>query len=405
MKTRAQRLTFAMILAFAIAGVIVVTHQSSLARRSADFTIDYSAALLIRNGHPDAIYDPHRLGPLMLRLSDQAIDPRLPFDAPLAMALPYVPLTLLPLEVAFHVWQGITLALLVLALALLSRWIPLGRRASWIGLLALLGFPATWALLSEGQSSAMLLVGAVLLVGAWRRGSPVLAAAGGFLLAMKPQYLPVYLILFVMARSWRVVAAAILGGVAVALSPLMAGGVHGLAAMIWSALDAGQGVIRYNESLIATLAPFLPGSWPTYVGFALWGLVLIALTALAIQGPQPALSRARGREFLASDGGMESSAEGLAVLFTATGLVFAPHALPYDIVLLAVPIWLAFALHQRAEIPNPAPAGFVIAVAMVIDLGRPIVSLAPVVMLVCLAIYGRVYLKRRTHPERQVRAA
>jgi hypothetical protein len=339
---------------------------------------------------------------LMLRLSDQAIDPRLPFDAPLAMDLPYVPLTWLSLEVAFHVWQGITLALLGLSLVLLSRWIPLERHARWIGLLGLLGFPATWALLSEGQSSAMLLVGAVLLVGAWRRGSLVLAAAGGFLLAMKPQYLPVYLILFVMARSWRGLAAATLGGVAVGLSPLMAGGVQGLAAMIWSALDSGQGVIRYNESLIATLAPFLPGSWPTYVGFALWGLVLIGLTGLAIRRPHPALPRERGREFLASDSGMESSAEALAVLFTAAGLVFAPHALPYDIVLLAVPIWLAFQLHQRGEIPSPALAGLAIAMAMVIDLGRPIVSLAPVVMLVCLAIYGRMYLRRRTRTETRV---
>lgn len=398
-------------LAFAVAGLVAVTHQSSLARRSADFTIDYSAALLIREGRLDAIYDRHRLGPLMLRISDQAIDPRLPFDAPLAMALPYVPLTFLPLEVAFHVWQGITLALLLLALMLLARWFPLGRRATVLGLLALVGFPATWALLSEGQSSAMLLVGAVLLVGAWRSGSFALAAAGGFLLAMKPQYLPVYLILFLLARSWRIIWAAVLGGVAAALSPLMAGGVHGLTAMVWSALDAGQGVIRYNESLIATLAPLLPGSWPTHVGFALWGVVLIALTGIAVRGPHPALPD-RGRESIAPQRQTESLAHqretqslAMGVLATAAGLIFAPHALPYDMVLLTVPMWLAFALYQRREIPSPAPVGFAIAIAMVIDLGRPIVSLAPVVMLVGLAIYAYVWVRQRTRTETESRAA
>ncbi|HZC79748.1 MAG TPA: hypothetical protein VE258_18480, partial [Ktedonobacterales bacterium] len=75
----------AVVAGFLIAGLLVVGHQSSLGRRSADFTINYSAALLIREGHPEAIYKPDQLGPLMLRLSDNAIDPRLPFDAPLAL--------------------------------------------------------------------------------------------------------------------------------------------------------------------------------------------------------------------------------------------------------------------------------------------------------------------------------
>ena len=113
MRSRWQRLTVAVIAAFVIAGLLVVGHQSSLARRSADFTINYSAALLIREGHPRAIYQRDQLGPLMLRLSDNAIDPRLPFDAPLALALPWVPLTFLPLELAFHLWQIVTLCLLL----------------------------------------------------------------------------------------------------------------------------------------------------------------------------------------------------------------------------------------------------------------------------------------------------
>src|SRR5436305_12185157 len=83
---------------FVIAGIGVLGRESGLARRSADFTIAYSAALLIREGRAEDVYRPDQLGPLMLRLSDSAIDPRLPFDAPLASALPVVPLTLLPLE-------------------------------------------------------------------------------------------------------------------------------------------------------------------------------------------------------------------------------------------------------------------------------------------------------------------
>src|SRR2546422_6916937 len=215
MRSRWQRLTVAVIAAFVIAGLLVVGHQSSLARRSADFTINYSAALLIREGHPQAIYQRDQLGPLMLRLSDNAIDPRLPFDAPLALALPIVPLTFLPLELAFRVWQLLTLLLLGLSVILLGRWLPLGRRAPAIAALVLLGCPATWALLSEGQSTALLLLGAVLLARVWRSGSWRLALARGVLLALKPQYLPAYLILLGARRQWPALGAALVGAVAV----------------------------------------------------------------------------------------------------------------------------------------------------------------------------------------------
>lgn len=375
MRSRWQRLTVAVIAALLIAGLLVVVHQSSLARRSADFTINYSAALLIRQGHPQAIYQRDQLGPLMLRLSDHAIDPRLPFDAPLALALPWVPLTFLPLEVAFHVWQMMTLGLLLLALLLLARWLPLGRRSLPLAMAALLAFPASWALFSEGQSSALLLLGAVLLIGAWRRDRWWMAAAGALLLGLKPQYLPAYLILLAAHRQWRPLAAALLGALAVGLSPLLAGGVSGMQAMVWSALDAGQGVVRYNESLIGTVSPLLPGRLPTLLGFSLWALALLALAVVAFR-----------RE--------RAHAIGLALLAGTVAILFSPHALPYDAVLLAVPAWLSFVLYRASAIPTPAPAWVAVGLALVVDLGSPLVMLAPLVLLACLIWYGRAYLRR-----------
>jgi hypothetical protein len=385
MRTRWQRLTLAVVAAFLIAELLVVGHQSSLARRSADFTINYAAALLIREGHPDAIYKRDQLGPLMLRLSDNAIDPRLPFDAPLALALPWVPLTFLSLELAFHVWQIATLCLLVLALLLLARWWPLGRRALPLAIAALLAFPATWALFSEGQSSGLLLLGAVLLVGAWRRDRWWLAAAGALLLGLKPQYLPAYLILLGAQRQWRTLVAAVLGAVAAGLSPLLAGGVSGLFAMVWSALEAGQGVVRYNDSLIGTVAPLLPGRLPTILGFALWALALAALAIAAWRR-------------------QHAHAIGLAAVATTVAILFSPHALPYDTVLLAVPAWLSFVLHRMKAIPNPAPAWLAVAFAVVVDLGSPLVSLAPLVLLAGLIWYGRAYLRRAQDPPTAIAA-
>jgi hypothetical protein len=374
MSARWQRWTLAVVAAFMIAGVIVVGHQSSLSRRSADFTINYAAALLVREGHPEAVYHRDELGPLMMRLSENAIDPRLPFDAPLALALPFVPLTFLPLEAAFHVWQIVTLGLLVVSMVLLTRWLPLGGRTLPLAIAALLGFPATWALLSEGQSSALLLLGAVLLVGGLRRNQWWLAAAGGLLLALKPQYLPAYLVLLGAQRQWRALVAALLAAVTVGLSPLLAGGVSGLFAMVWSALEAGQGVVRYNESLIATVAPGLPGRLPTVLGFTLWALALAVVAVVALR---------RGRAHPIA----------VAVLATVVAILFSPHALPYDTVLLAVPAWLSFVLYRMGAIPSPAPAWLAVAVALVIDLGSSLVSLAPIALLGCLLWYGHAYLR------------
>lgn len=362
---RRHRLTLALLIAFTLAGLLAVALQSSQARRSADFTIDYSAASLIREGHADAVYDRQRLGPLMLRLSDNAIDPRLPFDAPLALALPLVPLTYLPLEVAFHLWQLITVGLLFLVLILLGRWLPLFPRSAWLGLLAILAFPATWSLLSEGQSSAMLLLGATLLIGAWRRDLLSLGTGGGALLAMKPHYLPVYLILLLAARRWKALGGAFFGGIVVGFSPLLAGGVTGMTSMVWSALDSGQGVIRYNESLIGTLAPLFPGPRATYVGFAIWALVLIVLGCAALLRP------------LTDRSGITTDIS-MAAVMTMAGLLFAPHALPYDLVLLAVPCWLTFALHRDGKAADPSLAWIVVGLALLLDLHASMVPLAPI---------------------------
>jgi glycosyl transferase family 87 len=367
----------AMLVGLVVAGLVVVGRESSLTRRSADFTIVYAAALLTRDGHPEAVYQPDQLGPLMLRISDNAIDPRLPFDAPFALVLPFVPLTFLPLETAFHVWQLLSLALLGFSLVLLERWVSLGRRELVIALLALAGLPATWALLSEGQSSALLLLGAALLVGAWVCGSARLAVAGAVLLALKPQYLPVYLILIAGRRQWRALAAALLGSVIVGLSPLLAGGPNGLVAMVGSALAAGQGWLGSSESLIGTLAPLLPSRFATVAGFVIWGIALgvLAVTAVRARGSMP-----------------------VAALATAMAILFSPHALPYDTVLLVLPAWLGFSMHRAGAIPNPALAYLVVALALLVDLGRPLVSLAPIVLVAGLLWYGRYFWLRRQRP-------
>jgi hypothetical protein len=45
-------------------------------------------------------------------------------------------------------------------------------------------------------------------------------------------------------------------------------------------------------------------------------------------------------------------------------------------------------------IPIPAPAWLAVALTLVVDLGSPLVMLAPLVLLGCLVWYGLAYLRR-----------
>jgi hypothetical protein len=134
-------------------------------------------------------------------------------------------------------------------------------------------------------------------------------------------------------------------------------------------------VVRYNESLIGTVSPLLPGRLPTLLGFSVWALALGALAVAAFRR-EPA------------------HAIGLAALASAVAILFSPHALPYDTVLLVVPAWLSFVLYRMKAIPTPAPAWLAVALVLVVDLGSPLVMLAPLALLGCLVWYGLAYLRR-----------
>jgi len=200
---------------FALVPVVLSLRAGAAGVQNSDFTVLYTAATLVRHGQLAAVYNQATMGPALLQVSDGHIDPTLPFDYPLADALPLVPLTLLPLQAAFRVWQLLILLLLAAAVWLLNRLHPLGPAAVPFGLLAVLAAEPTWALLTEGQLGGVLLVGAVAVLAAADRDRPSWGFLGGVLLAFKPQYLPAYLALLWAGRCRRELAAVIAGSLLV----------------------------------------------------------------------------------------------------------------------------------------------------------------------------------------------
>jgi hypothetical protein len=302
---------------------------------------------------------------------DGAIDPRLPFSLPLAAALPYAVLSLLPFEVAFRLWQLVTVALLLVAVLLLQRALALPRGAPGLAMVGLMAAVPLWATLTEGQPTAWLFLGGAMVVLTLRSDSLALSACAGLLLAVKPQYLPAYLAVLFAARRWRSLAAATAGAGLLLLSTL-AGGVDGMSAMLHNALSANQAVaVRLNESWIGLFGPALPASVAAiilYVG------ILAVLWLLAWRRP--------------------ASVIGFAALAGALVVLASPHALPHDLLILAVPAWLALALYREGHLPNPLPGLLAIDVALLIDLRGTDLPLGPVVLTAVVAWYGWQFRRR-----------
>jgi hypothetical protein len=373
----------ALTVALAAAGLAVILTQSPASRLSSDFTINYSAGVLVRQGHLAAPYDQAALGAMMRRVApDGAIDPRLPFSLPLAAALPYAVLSLLPFEVAFRLCQLLSAALLLVAVLLLQRAAPIGggKFTLGLGIVGVLAAAPTWGAFTEGQPTAWLLLGATMIVLALRSDSPALAAGAGMLLAVKPQYLPVYLTILFAARRWRSLGAAATGGAVVLLSPL-AGGAGGLGAMVHNALSANQAVaIRLNEAWIGVIGVALPTRVATTVAIALYLAALLALCWLAWRR-LPSLT-------------------GFATLAGALAVLASPHALPHDLLILALPAWLAVMLYRQGALPNPLPALLAIDLAVLIDLRGIDIPLGPIVMTAVVAWYGWQFRQRAAQQRR-----
>jgi len=350
---RRRRWLVGVLAGFALVPVVLSVRAGAAGVQSADFTVLYTAATLVRHGQLAAVYNQATMGPALLEVSDGHIDPTLPFDYPLADALPLVPLTLLPLQAAFRVWQLLILLLLAAAVFVLNRLHPLGPAAVPFGLLAVLAAEPTWALLTEGQLGGVLLVGAVAVLAAADRDVAGWGFLGGVLLAFKPQYLPAYLALLWAGRCRRALVAVIAGSLLVGCSALLAGGPSGIAAMVRGMLAGSAWAdLRSMDSWAGLLALALPPRLAMIAGLGLFGATLIVLPVLA-----------RRRTDLLPFAGLAG----------CLALLGSPHTLPHDMVLLLVPAWAAFVLHRQGRLRSPVAGLVILQVGWVVDLhGLPV---------------------------------
>jgi hypothetical protein len=225
-----------------------------------DFTTFYTAALILRSGEGQLLYDLATQArvqqALLLPYGWVFQDGLLPYIYPPFFAFLFIPLTYMPLQAAFHVWNLISLLLLAASVRCL-------RRAAWpaasrlMAGLAVLAFFPIFEAFYKGQSINLAIFFFSLAYVALKKGHE---GKAGFCLAaalFKPQLAVVFVFVMLVKQRWRALRAFAAGGLLLLLASWLLVGLQGIGsyAGLTTRTMTWNGV--YN---------FLPGCMPNLRG-------------------------------------------------------------------------------------------------------------------------------------------
>jgi Glycosyltransferase family 87 len=323
-RCRAYSLILLAVCVLAMVGWIAVSHH--LIDRNGkpigtDFSSFYAAGRLALDGHAADAYVPA----LQHAREQQMFGAHTPFFIwlyPPVFFLVAAPLAMLPYPLALAVWQGATLALYLLVIAVILRAARRQHRViadNWLPAAA--AFPAVFINLGHGQNGFLTasLLGAAL-VSLPRR--PILGGALMGLLCYKPQFALLFPVALLAAAQWRAFVAAGLTVIAVAALSYFVFGADAWAAFMASTelsrrLLLEQGAVGFQklQSVFAAVRLWGGGIPLAYaVQGAVSGLVICCTAWVWYTSDQHALKS--------------------ALLVAATTLA-SPHLLDYDLMLLA----------------------------------------------------------------------
>jgi alpha-1,2-mannosyltransferase len=293
--------------------------------KGVDYIQFYVMGAQVRSGRADLLYNNQSIAEFARRTIAPTLEYR-PERNPYGpqIALLFSPLAALPFLGSLAVFSVISIITYVAAVRLLWRQAPALAGESLCVVLVAAGLPALLITLRFGQISALSLFAGALSLTALAAGRRFLAGASLGLLAYKPQLLIVAVPVLAFARDWRY-----LGGVfAGAITPLV---------IVWAAL--GSYIMRQYVTTLMDLAakPDLVMLYPenshsvrgflrlfgTPPAIATW---MVGVLIVAIAPPLARLWRSDASPLFRF---------GLLVLVT---MLFTPHLITYDLLLLTVPM-------------------------------------------------------------------
>ena len=344
--------------------------------RSHDFLEFYTGAYMTSHGRVADYYDP------AVQLATQkefasATEELTPFLRPPFYAILLTPLGWLPLRAAFVCWILLQIALLIACLT--WAWRRFGTSALMFGCMSM---PAALGI-AHGQDCVLFLA---VLIASYTLAEKGMELASGTVLALllvKFHFAPLWLLMLIVQRRWRMLAGFAAAGAAATAVSLALIGVNGVRA--YAALLQNPDLVRLSPEFMISfqgLAANLGVTSALAYAAAILGIVALFLASV--------WHAPLWRAYTAS---------------TAASLLLPPHAYGYDAAMLLLGLWLAMshAGLSRTRVVTlwlftPLPFSFTLA-------GKPwaaVSSLSLLAMLVALA--GEAGHLRRTQTIERVAA-
>jgi hypothetical protein len=315
--------------------------HSGLSLKQFDFLYYYSGSRMVLEGLGSHIYDLPIISRLEASLAFPLLvrDGGLPYIYPPYLAVALAPVAALPYDIAYLAWLAVNSLLLALTMSTLERYALLtGRPALAVRLAAFASLPVLVALF-HGQTSILL---AALLTASFfaaRAGREMLAGSALAFTMVKPQYTLPFVLLFLLRRRWKALAAFALTALALFTLPMLFLGlsIDGAyldtmrATAVSGAHIAGFDASS-NRSFAGAMQLLLPAPASTLATLTLDLIALLVLARSALRSQDIDLPF------------------GLALL---VALLISPHTLVHDLTLLLLPV--AVALRYRLAGPHYLP--------------------------------------------------
>ena len=242
-----------------------------------DFTTFYTGALIIRSGNAQNLYNiPTQMSTqqsLLLPHGWQFQDGLLPYLYPPIFAALFVPITYIPLGFAFHVWNLISLLMLLASIKMLSNYQHRGSLRNFVfSSLAVLAFFPTFEVFLNGQASFLILFILAVVYIQLSRGNEMWAGfAMGFAL-LKPQLVLVLALVALIQRRWRMLVSFVAVAILLTSASCAIVGVEGAIEYI----SLGKYIMGLNDSY-----GYSPAIMPNVLGSAFrFGLVYEILVGM-----------------------------------------------------------------------------------------------------------------------------
>ena len=296
-----------------------------------DFGVFYAAGRLAAEGHALWVYQTHSLNAVEVHAGGRALHLFYPYP-------PYVTSMLsllgrLPVASAFAVWTGVNVLAYAGAAVLVIRQVDRGRPRILAGLALVLCLPLLLSV-AQGENGGLIALGFVLAASALTKApavssttSRIQLAAGTAILALKPQFLLVPLVLVVLGRRRDQLLAVVGTGAILFVLGLMSGGIAaygGFIGTLKSGLSAGTKYHwgpGFNYTFQAQAQSLLGhGAVSTLVWFIAAGALLVLVGLIVV--------RSSNIEHSAFD------ARAAALPMAAVAILSTTHAMYHDLVLL-----------------------------------------------------------------------